>query len=65
MEDYKGVPMDRETESRTRLLAYELWDAAGRPKDSSLRFWAEAELLVAAVDKASEPYRQRRIDPKR
>lgn len=42
--------MDRETESRIRLLAYELWLAADRPEGSHLRFWTEAEKLIAAFE---------------
>ena len=42
--------MDQETESRIRLLAYELWLAADRPEGSHLRFWTEAEKLIAAFD---------------
>ncbi len=59
------MAMDQQTENRTRRLAYELWEAAGRPEGSNLRFWKEAELLIAAMDKASEKHRQHRIDPKR
>ena len=57
--------MDREAENRTRRLAYELWEAADRPEGSHLRFWKEAELLITAMDKASDEHRQHRIDPKR
>ena len=57
--------MDQETENRTRMLAYELWVAADRPGGSHLRFWKEAELLIAALDAASDGHRPYRVDPKR
>ena len=43
--------MDQHTEQRIRQLAYELWIASDKPEGSHLRFWKEAEILVAAMDK--------------
>lgn len=31
------------TEQAVRLLAYQKWEAAGRPSDDGVRFWLQAE----------------------
>jgi hypothetical protein len=55
--------MDHEiNEQRVRELAYELWEANGRPDGSANRFWGEA---LAQVRNGGATAKPRENDPRK
>jgi hypothetical protein len=43
----KNTPSPRPDPEQVRQLAYELWEAQGRPEGHSLEHWREAERRIA------------------